>query len=312
MTFQTTHYDQLVKLFNSFKADFYHSIYRKLSEIAAERGVLKVTRSKIEEFYEIREQLWNCLYNLRQEVEANVLYLNWEQHEIIYFNKLAAVQAEIADYLINKLRNQLIELDNMILNESIILDMEKPIPPKDVNLEVLEADEDPYQYYDETSGEYLDEYLRDKRFRKAEDLPLLIKLLESIGSAFYEAGRIYHQVVTESVVYKHHPELIQPKLVRKTDKSTQNNPSTELSAKLRWTGTNRSLYELFAQLTFIETKPGQPILNNSINELAQFLSACVEGLPKAQTVERELEKMREQEGVQNAVRGRIELHINRD
>ena len=111
MTFQTTHYDQLVKLFNSFKDDFYLSIYSKLSEVAAERGILTVTRIEIEEFYEIREQLWNCLDNLRQEIEANVLYLNWEQHEIIYFNKLAAVQAEIADYLINKLRNQLIELD---------------------------------------------------------------------------------------------------------------------------------------------------------------------------------------------------------
>ncbi|QJD77813.1 hypothetical protein [Spirosoma rhododendri] len=82
--------------------------------------------------------------------------------------------------------------------------------------------------------------------------------------------------------------------------------------KLLWNGTNRVLYDLFAQLSLIDVKPGQRLIGNTIKELARFLSEHVEGLPSVETVERELEKMREPQGLEKAKRGRIDLHITKE
>ncbi len=87
--------------------------------------------------------------------------------------------------------------------------------------------------------------------------------------------------------------------------------SNQSEIKLQWNGTNRALYDLFAQLSLQSTESNKPLIGNTIIGLAEFLSANVEGLPDAKTVERELQKMREPQGLEKAKRGRIDLDIKR-
>lgn len=120
----------------------------------------------------------------------------------IYLNKLAITYNNISSYLSREFQDLLAKFESM----AVVLG--KPKPPEFRDLEQLEADYSPFQYYDETSDSYLDEYLRDKRFRQGSDPPLLIKLLEDIGRGFDGAAKILHQAITQSLVYKHHPECI--------------------------------------------------------------------------------------------------------
>ncbi|ADB41831.1 hypothetical protein [Spirosoma linguale] len=85
----------------------------------------------------------------------------------------------------------------------------------------------------------------------------------------------------------------------------------EPGVKLQWNGNKRALYDLFAQLTLIDVEPGKGLIGNSIKDLARFLSNNVEGFATANTIERELEKMREPQGIEKAKRGRIQLNITR-
>ncbi|MBO0949462.1 hypothetical protein [Fibrella forsythiae] len=89
-------------------------------------------------------------------------------------------------------------------------------------------------------------------------------------------------------------------------------PPAQPGVKLQWNGTNRSLYDLFTQLTLIKTKDGKEVVGNTIKGLARFIADNVEGMADAKTIERELEKMREPNGIEKAKRGRIELHINKE
>ncbi|KAB7731430.1 hypothetical protein F5984_11615 [Rudanella paleaurantiibacter] len=89
-------------------------------------------------------------------------------------------------------------------------------------------------------------------------------------------------------------------------------PQPEPGVKLRWNANKRVLYDLFAQLTLTNTYSGKPLIDNSLKDIALFLAQSIEGFPKASTIERELEKMREIEGIEKVKRGRIDLNIYRE
>lgn len=85
MTFQTTHHDQLVSLFNRWSGFIGSLSYSaKTSEVVEGKYVFKVTRENMESFYGIRDQLWVFTNDLREEIGSNQLNMNREQYEIIY------------------------------------------------------------------------------------------------------------------------------------------------------------------------------------------------------------------------------------
>lgn len=85
----------------------------------------------------------------------------------------------------------------------------------------------------------------------------------------------------------------------------------EPGVKLQWNGTNDSLYDLFAQLSLTNVSATKPLLENTIEGLAKFLAAYVEGMPSVETIERRIRAFREPTA-SPPVRGRIELHINKE
>ncbi|MFD1141932.1 hypothetical protein ACFQ4C_12470 [Larkinella insperata] len=108
---------------------------------------------------------------------------------------------------------------------------------------------------------------------------------------------------------------IYSRYVRAYNYSTNLDKHNQLSVsgvKLQWNANKRALYDLFAQLTLMDVEPGKHLVGNTIKELARFLADNVEGCPKASTIERELEKMREPQGIEKAKRGRIDLNITID
>ncbi|RIV27382.1 hypothetical protein DYU11_03460 [Fibrisoma montanum] len=309
MNLQTTQYDQLVNLFNcwSYTGLLSFAAYEtQLKKLPGEDARLAVSRETMHFFYETRQQLQDCLTGLSKEVEANMLTIGRDQHDIIYLNKLANTYNQITEYLNNEFGRQIDSFDGLLFD---IEPPKKPIIGEYRDIGGFQA-----AIMDEAVDPYWNEYVTEEQYivDAADTPPVLIRLIKSITEGFAFGAAVLYQAITKSIVYKNHPDLI-TLLPSDTHKITvQNQQSSKPYVKLRWTGTNRSLYELFAQLSFIQVKPGKPLLDHSINELAEFLSACVEGLPQAETVERELEKMREDDGISNSVRGRINLHITRD
>ena len=148
--------------------------------------------------------------------------------------------------------------------------------------------------------------LKETSLTDPETLTKFCERMTSLQSSFIElSGRIAGEV-KNTLWYKQHPELIRV--------SYQNHfvpQPTEPGVKLQWNGTNRALYDLFAQLSLTSIGPNKSLIGNTITGLAQFLAVNVEGLPDVATIERELQKMREPQGIEKAKRGRIDLNITK-
>ena len=101
MTLQTTHYDQLTSLFVSWcpGTDILSFAAYQTQTSIDENAHLVVKRGDMHFFYEIRQQLRDCLTPLSKEVENNLLAIDRDQHDIIYLEKLATTYNEITTYL---------------------------------------------------------------------------------------------------------------------------------------------------------------------------------------------------------------------
>lgn len=139
----------------------------------------------------------------------------------------------------------------------------------------------------------------------------LSKLHPASGSRNLISSATYLRIAIKSVIPPSDLHRVLPSDELPTALTSTDQQPIEPVTKLQWNGNKRVLYDLFAQLTLIDVKPGERLIGNTLKELARFLSDHVEGFPGATTIERELEKMREPQGIEKAKRGRIDLHITR-
>ena len=122
--------------------------------------------------------------------------------------------------------------------------------------------------------------------------------------------------IKRTVWYKQHSDILtfrehaKPALLTSTDQEPLPVPA-EPGVKLQWNGTSDSLYDLIAQLSLQNVTSTKPLLGNTIEGLARFLTDHVEGMPSVETIERRIRAFREPQG-QTPKRGRIELHINKE
>lgn len=209
---------------------------------------------------------------IKEEIDFNIFQLSNDAVGVRYLNKWAEISQKIYEFAIGNYCKRCLELINELKRSDLT---------------------------DETTISVFCE-------RMTEVQPRAVKL----------AKRIVEEI-TNTLWYTQYPDLIRINYDILPDYLRINSPKTNKTnirsnIKLKWNGNNRVLYDLFAQLTLINAQSGQTLIGNSIKELAQFLQENVDGLPTKETIEREIEKMREPNGIEKAKRGRIDLHITRD
>ena len=219
---QTTHYDQLVSLFTSWSYDGLMSFAAdQLKIIKGEDAVMQLKRSDMHYFYGIREQLGDCLTELGKEMENNILALARDQHDMIYFKKLAATHNQLIDYLTNDYQKELARF------EGVTFDIE---PPKKITTHKIRDKKGvEHDVLDEPRDPYWNDYVKEEQLviEDADVPPVVIRLIKTIAEKFIEGAYIIYRAITESIVYKSHPELI-PLIVPKT--VSQDNTSSESEA----------------------------------------------------------------------------------
>ena len=218
MTLQTTYSDRLVTLFADWCPFVYLlsltacNIYIKMpddvklavDEIdikANKEAKLALKRQDMHFFYKIREQLRDCISELNKEVEANLLDMSRDQHDIIYLRKLASIHNEIKVFLNNDYNNLLARF------EGIVYEIESPKAP--VLRKTKDSNGVEMEYFDEPIDPYWNEYLLEEQFVIEGEPPILIKLITIIAEEFGKAAAIIQEAIKQSLVHKQHPELIQ-------------------------------------------------------------------------------------------------------
>ncbi|WP_019987545.1 hypothetical protein [Rudanella lutea] len=78
-----------------------------------------------------------------------------------------------------------------------------------------------------------------------------------------------------------------------SNKAGDNKDEQRGKVKLRWTGGNDALYDLFAQLTIMNNREGTTtLLPDTLDDIAYFINQSFEGMPSTNTIKASLSKFR--------------------
>lgn len=182
---------------------------------------LAVKRADIDFFYQVREELRDCLTELNKEVETNLLDMARDQHDIIYLNKLATTYNEIAAFLSTDFDNVLSRFKGVTFD---IEPAQKPVIGDFQNIGGVWG-----AFMDRPFPTYWNEYVTEEQLiiKDADAPPIVIRLIATIAEGFAIATKTLYQAVTQSLVYKSHPELIRlivPKTVNQENTSSEPEP----------------------------------------------------------------------------------------
>lgn len=87
-------------------------------------------------------------------------------------------------------------------------------------------------------------------------------------------------------------------------------PMQNEGLKLTWNYENAVLYDIFAQLSLMETAKNQPVIGNSIEHIAQWINENFEGFPSVDTINRQILSIRGDEN-NRPKRNQITIKVER-
>jgi hypothetical protein len=89
----------------------------------------------------------------------------------------------------------------------------------------------------------------------------------------------------------------------------ESTPQPTDKVKLKWNGSNRALYHIFAQFKLMNNgKSGNgsnTLISNSDENIAEFISQSFEGMPRPETILREYQKQKDEDNPEFVSRNKI-------